>query len=73
MSGPQPIPLPEWSPLPYVVCRGGEGFVSVGRERFPFHAGESVRWPAGAMHRLWTEGAEMTTLMVEHPSAPSAR
>ena len=110
VNRPQPIPRPEWSPLPYegcvgvegkvllrsptlvlallrfapggsihehdapmdidVVCLEGEGLVSVGDERFPFHAGESVRWPAGTMHRLWTEGTDMTTLMVEHyPSA----
>ena len=49
-----------------VVCLEGEGFVSVGAEQFPFRAGESVRWPAGAMHRLWTDATEMTTLMVEH-------
>ncbi len=49
-----------------VVCLEGQGFVSVGDERFPFSAGESVRWPTGAMHRLWTEATEMTTLMVEH-------
>ena len=106
MTGPTPVPRPEWSPLPYegcvgvegkvllrsptlvlallrfeprgaiheheapmdidVVCLEGEGFVSVGKERFPFRSGESVRGPAGAMHRLWTEGAELTTLMVEH-------
>jgi quercetin dioxygenase-like cupin family protein len=104
LNRPQPIPRPEWSPLPYegvegkvlfrsptlvlallrfapggsihehdapmdidVVCLEGEGLVSVGRERFAFCAGESVRWPAGTMHRLWTEGTEMTTLMVENP------
>jgi quercetin dioxygenase-like cupin family protein len=106
LSGPAPVPRPDWSPLPYegcvgvegkllhrspalvlallrfapggmihehdapmdidVVCLEGEGFVSVGEEQFPFRAGESVRWPAGAMHRLWTDGTEMTTLMVEH-------
>jgi quercetin dioxygenase-like cupin family protein len=106
MSGPVPVPRPEWSPLPFeecvgvegkvllrserlvlallrfapggsihehdapmeidVVCLEGEGFVSVDAESFPFRAGESVRWPAGAMHRLWTEGTAMTTLMVEH-------
>lgn len=49
-----------------VVCLEGDGFVSVGAERFPFRTGESVRWPAGALHRLWTEATEMTTLMVEH-------
>ena len=51
-----------------VVCLDGEGRVSVGGESFPFRAGESVRWPAGALHRLWTDAAEMTTLMFEHPA-----
>jgi quercetin dioxygenase-like cupin family protein len=106
VSGPVPVPRPDWSPLPYegcvgvegkvlfrsaalvlallrfapggsihehdapmdidVVCIEGDGLVSVGEDRFPLRAGESVRWPAGALHRLWTEGTEMTTLMVEH-------
>lgn len=108
MSGPAPVPRPDWSPLPYegcvgvegkvllrsptlalallrferggtihehdaptdidVVCLEGEGFVSVGDQTFPIRAGESVRWPSGTMHQLWTEGTEMTTLMVEHPT-----
>ena len=110
MSGPAPVPRPDWSQLPHegcvgvdgkvllrsatlilallrfapggsipeheapmdvdVVCLEGEGFVGVGEERFPFRAGESIRWPAGALHRLWTEGSEMKTLMVEHPGVP---
>jgi len=39
---------------------------SVGSEKAPLRAGQRVRWPAGAPHRLWTEGHEMLTLMVEH-------
>jgi quercetin dioxygenase-like cupin family protein len=49
-----------------VICLEGAGFTSVGGETAPMHAGERVRWPAGAPHRLWTEASAMTTLMVEH-------
>src|SRR5207244_3337133 len=38
-----------------VICISGEGFVSVGEQSSPFHAGERVVWPAGVNHRLWTE------------------
>lgn len=48
-----------------VVCLDGAGFVLLGENSYPFHAGEQIRWPAHAMHRLWTESTEMTTLMVE--------
>ena len=48
-----------------VVCLDGEGYVLVGDDSYPFRAGERVRWPADAIHRLWTESEEMTTLMVE--------
>src|SRR5262249_40214314 len=49
-----------------VICLEGSGFVSVDGEAAPLHAGEQIRWPAGAQHRLWTDGEGMTTLMVEH-------
>lgn len=49
-----------------VICLEGSGFTSVDGESAPIQAGERVRWPAGKMHRLWTEGGEMVTLMVEH-------
>jgi quercetin dioxygenase-like cupin family protein len=48
-----------------VVCLEGEGWTSVADERAPIRAGQFVRWPRGVRHRLWTEGSEMTTLMVE--------
>jgi quercetin dioxygenase-like cupin family protein len=51
-----------------VVCLDGAGFVLVGENSYPFHSGETIRWPANAMHRLWTEADEMTTLMIEHGS-----
>ena len=108
MTGPQPVPRPDWSPLPIggavgievkvllpppppsiallrftrdagfpehaapfdvdVICLDGAGFVLVGEDEYPFHAGERVQWPANAMHRLWTGSDEMTTLMIEHGS-----
>lgn len=48
------------------ICLEGRGFVSVGGEHAPFEAGQRVHWPAGSMHRLWTEGHAMITLMLEH-------
>lgn len=48
-----------------MICLAGEGFVSVGNESSRFRGGDRVVWPAGVNHRLWTEGAEMETLMVE--------
>jgi quercetin dioxygenase-like cupin family protein len=48
-----------------VICIAGEGFVSVGDQSSPFHAGQRVVWPPGVNHRLWTESAEMETVMVE--------
>ena len=48
-----------------VICIAGEGFVSVGEESSPIHAGERVIWPAGVNHRLWTQGTQMETVMVE--------
>lgn len=48
-----------------VICISGEGFVSVGEDVARFRAGERVVWPAGVNHRLWTQGTEMETVMVE--------
>lgn len=48
-----------------VICIAGEGFVSVGNDSSSFRAGDRVVWPADVNHRLWTEGSEMETLMVE--------
>jgi quercetin dioxygenase-like cupin family protein len=48
-----------------VACLEGAGFTSVGDETEPFDAGQRVFWPAGVLHRLWTESSTMTTLMVE--------
>jgi quercetin dioxygenase-like cupin family protein len=53
-----------------VICIEGEGFVSVGDLSSPFCAGESIVWPSGINHRLWTKGAEMETLMIERIGWP---
>ena len=49
-----------------VVCLEGSGFVSIDGSSAPLRAGERIRWPAGHLHRLWTDGDAMLTLMVEH-------
>ena len=49
-----------------VVCLSGSGMTSVGDERAELREGQTVRWPAGMVHGLWTEAEEMVTLMVEH-------
>jgi quercetin dioxygenase-like cupin family protein len=48
------------------MCIEGSGWVSVGDEHAEFKAGQSVLWPAGKQHRLWTEEESMTTIMLEH-------
>jgi quercetin dioxygenase-like cupin family protein len=48
-----------------VICLDGEGWTSVAGVTAHLHAGELVRWPKEVSHRLWTEGTEMTTLMLE--------
>ena len=50
-----------------VVCIEGSGFVQVGTRQEPLVAGQTVHWPAGVNHRLWTGKQAMLTLMVEHP------
>jgi quercetin dioxygenase-like cupin family protein len=48
------------------VCLEGSGFVSFSSEQAPFRGGHSLRWPAGAVHGLWTAGSEMTVMLLEH-------
>lgn len=52
-----------------VFCLEGDGHTSIDDVTHPLRAGERLRWPAGSMHRLWTEGSTMVTLMVEHRAA----
>ena len=48
-----------------VSCLEGNGFTSVDGETAELSAGQTVFWPAGVHHGLWTEGSTMTTLMYE--------
>jgi quercetin dioxygenase-like cupin family protein len=47
-----------------VVALDGEGFTSVDGEATPIRAGETVTWPAGRPHRLWTEGSSLLALLL---------
>jgi quercetin dioxygenase-like cupin family protein len=49
-----------------VVCLEGRGMTSVDGDTAAIREGHSVRWPAGAQHRLWTDEDKMVTLMIEH-------
>jgi quercetin dioxygenase-like cupin family protein len=48
----------------FVVIEGG-GFVQVGDDVTRVAAGEAVLWPAGAVHRAWTDLSEMRAIVVE--------
>jgi quercetin dioxygenase-like cupin family protein len=48
-----------------VACLEGEGFVSIEDRVHTFRAGQTMRWPAGRVHRLWTGDHGMVTLMLE--------
>ena len=48
-----------------VSCIEGHGFTSVDAVTAELHAGQTVYWPAGVHHGLWTEESTMTTLMYE--------
>ncbi len=50
-----------------VYCLEGSGKFSLGGKAAAISAGQRVRWPPDVPHRLWTEHATMTTLMVENP------
>jgi len=53
-----------------VICLDGQGFTSVGDREAPILAGQTVTWPAGLPHRLWTKTSGMVTLMVERQAEP---
>ena len=55
-----------------VVCLEGEGTTVIDGVAERIRAGETIRWPAGKLHRLFTEGSTMVSLMVEHlaPTPP---
>jgi quercetin dioxygenase-like cupin family protein len=48
----------------FIVIEGG-GFVGVGDERARVATGDAALWPAGLVHRAWTEGAQMRAIVVE--------
>jgi quercetin dioxygenase-like cupin family protein len=48
-----------------VLCIAGSGFTSIDDDDFPISEGETVRWPKGKMHCLWTIDTTMETIMVE--------
>ena len=56
-------------PAPYdihVLCIEGSGFAMSGGEVKPIQSGESVLWPKGEEHNIYTQDSEMTTVMIEH-------
>ncbi|MEQ8691121.1 MAG: hypothetical protein RIC89_09850 [Pseudomonadales bacterium] len=56
-------------PAPYdihVLCIEGSGFAMCDGVVIAIASGESVLWPKGKEHNIYTEGSSMTTIMVEH-------
>ncbi len=50
----------------HVLCTDGRGFAMCGGEVAELKAGESVLWPKGEEHNIYTKNSTMTTIMVEH-------
>jgi quercetin dioxygenase-like cupin family protein len=50
----------------HVLVLEGSGFSFCGGETEAIEAGQSVLWPKGEPHNLFTRDSSMTTLMVEH-------
>lgn len=48
-----------------VICIDGKGKTSIDDDVFDIEAGETIRWPRGKDHCLWTEDSTMETIMVE--------
>ncbi len=56
-------------PAPYdihVLCTEGQGFAMCAGEVVALQAGESVLWPKGQEHNIYTQGSTMETIMIEH-------
>ena len=56
-------------PAPYdihVLCTEGAGFAMSGGKVTALSSGESVLWPKGEEHNIYTDSSSMTTIMVEH-------
>lgn len=49
-----------------VICIAGSGFTSVGSDTSVISADETINWPKGIEHGLWTTESTMETLMIEH-------
>jgi len=47
------------------IIIAGSGFVSIDGETAPVAAGQTVHWPKGKDHKLWTTTQTMETIMVE--------
>ena len=57
-------------PIVFLVI-GGSGFVRVGGPNAPaeaVHAGYAVLWPAGSLHKAWTDGEPMQAIAIEFPA-----
>ena len=50
----------------HVLCIEGSGYAFSGGNTVAIEAGQSLLWPRGELHNLYTEGSPMTTLMIEH-------
>ena len=48
-----------------VVVVTGSGFVSVEGTQAEVAAGQTISWPKGKMHKLWTTTSSMETIMIE--------
>lgn len=48
-----------------VICLEGEGTTSVDGDAETIREGQTIRWPAGKRHGLFTGESTMVTLMVE--------
>lgn len=48
-----------------VICMSGSGYTKVEDEVFELSQGQTIRWPAGKAHSLWTKSSELETLMIE--------
>jgi len=50
----------------HVLCMQGSGFASSGDQVTEIKAGESVLWPKGEPHNIFTKGTTMETVMLEY-------
>jgi 6-phosphogluconolactonase len=48
----------------WLVVTGGNGWVSVGNEKRPVRAGDSIQLPRDRFHRFWTEESTMAAIVL---------